>query len=389
MLNDVNANNERVQNQVKELSAQIATLRAENARLTSAGGAVASLRKDLEETNARLAEARKATEQHGASVAELTGLNEKLSGEKSALEMQLGQSRQAADAARAELSDVRGKIAQGDRALQAQLAMLNEVNANNERVQTQVKELTAQVATLRAENTRLASAGEATATVRTELDDVKARLTESRKAAEQHGATVAELTAANEKLGADVKTLQGQLEGLRGENTRLAQSDAALRDAEQRAANLGAAATQLASAQRDLQTARGEIARLTNTVQALDRDRTARVTALQQENAAIAARLRQAQGTLDSIASAARLINGGTGAPTAPVANAPAASTAAANVGIAPAPRLHTVVEGDSLTRISVRYYGTGNRWQDIYEANRETLKGENALRPGQRLRIP
>jgi nucleoid-associated protein YgaU len=47
------------------------------------------------------------------------------------------------------------------------------------------------------------------------------------------------------------------------------------------------------------------------------------------------------------------------------------------------------VVEGDSLTRISLRYYGTPTRWQEIYQANRETLSEANALRPGQRLRIP
>ena len=51
--------------------------------------------------------------------------------------------------------------------------------------------------------------------------------------------------------------------------------------------------------------------------------------------------------------------------------------------------RLHTVVEGDSLTRISLRYYGTPNRWQEIYDANRDALQGENALRLGQQLRIP
>ena len=50
---------------------------------------------------------------------------------------------------------------------------------------------------------------------------------------------------------------------------------------------------------------------------------------------------------------------------------------------------MHVVQEGDSLTRISVRYYGSGARWQEIYDANREVLKGENALRPGQRLKIP
>ena len=44
--------------------------------------------------------------------------------------------------------------------------------------------------------------------------------------------------------------------------------------------------------------------------------------------------------------------------------------------------------EGDSLTRISLRYYGTPNRWQEIYDANRDVLQGENALRLGQRLKI-
>jgi nucleoid-associated protein YgaU len=46
-------------------------------------------------------------------------------------------------------------------------------------------------------------------------------------------------------------------------------------------------------------------------------------------------------------------------------------------------------VDGDSLSRISLRYYGTPNRWQEIYDANRDSLAGANALRPGQPLRIP
>jgi len=66
----------------------------------------------------------------------------------------------------------------------------------------------------------------------------------------------------------------------------------------------------------------------------------------------------------------------------------PASGPAAPPI-VTPAPRYHTVQEGESLTRISVRFYGSPNRWQDIYDANREVLKGENALRPGQRLRIP
>jgi nucleoid-associated protein YgaU len=109
---------------------------------------------------------------------------------------------------------------------------------------------------------------------------------------------------------------------------------------------------------------------------------------LQTENLAITARLRQAQGTLDQIALAARLING-TGTPSSA---APAASTVPTIpiTAAAPAPeRFHLVAEGDSLTRISVRYRGTSNRWQEIYDANRDILRGENALKPGQRLLIP
>jgi nucleoid-associated protein YgaU len=125
-------------------------------------------------------------------------------------------------------------------------------------------------------------------------------------------------------------------------------------------------------------------------VQGVERDRAARLAQLQTENAAIAARLRQAQGTLDQIASAARLINGtsaGAPTPTAPVAST--VPTIPITAAAPAADRYHLVAEGDSLTRISVRYYGTSNRWQEIYDANRDILRGENALKPGQRLRIP
>src|SRR5690606_13120655 len=123
---------------------------------------------------------------------------------------------------------------------------------------------------------------------------------------------------------------------------------------------------QLPVAQRDLAAARAEIARLTETLQALERDRTTRVAQLQQENAAISARLRQAQGTLDQIASAARLLNGGgavTSAPPPPASPAMATAVRATAAPsspspITPGPRVHVVAEGDSLTRISVRYYG-------------------------------
>jgi nucleoid-associated protein YgaU len=351
--------------------------------LRRAGESAAALRTELDAVKAKLAETQKAAESHGATVAELTGLNEKLTNEKAAAEKQADQFRQTAEQARAELAELRNRVNANDQVAQAQHARLDELTATNEKLTAQTRDLTAQVTTLQA-------AADSAAALRADLDAVKARLAEAQQAAEGQGSTVAELTGTNEKLSADLKDLQAQLAALRSENAKLA-------DAEQRAAGLATASAQLTAAQRDLAALRAENTRLADTLQATDRDRAARIAQLQQDNAAISARLRQAQGTLDQIASAARLINGGAGL--APGGGSFVPTTATSSVPtiavqppapVAPVqPRVHVVQEGDSLTRISVRYYGTGGRWQEIYDANREILKGENALRPGQRLRIP
>ena len=55
----------------------------------------------------------------------------------------------------------------------------------------------------------------------------------------------------------------------------------------------------------------------------------------------------------------------------------------------ASAPRTYTVQSGDTLSTISKRFYGTPSRWIDIYQANRDRLPSENALRVGQTIRIP
>ena len=55
----------------------------------------------------------------------------------------------------------------------------------------------------------------------------------------------------------------------------------------------------------------------------------------------------------------------------------------------ASAPRSYTVKSGDSLSGISRKVYGTPSRWIDIYQANRDRLSSENALKVGQDLRIP
>ena len=70
--------------------------------------------------------------------------------------------------------------------------------------------------------------------------------------------------------------------------------------------------------------------------------------------------------------------------PQATPAPAPATSPDPASV-----PRSYTVQSGDSLSSISRKVYGTPSRWIDIYQANRDRLSSENALRVGQDIRIP
>ena len=51
--------------------------------------------------------------------------------------------------------------------------------------------------------------------------------------------------------------------------------------------------------------------------------------------------------------------------------------------------RIHTVEQGETLSGISQKYYGTASGWQKIYVANRNILSSPDRLRPGMRLVIP
>lgn len=52
-------------------------------------------------------------------------------------------------------------------------------------------------------------------------------------------------------------------------------------------------------------------------------------------------------------------------------------------------PETHTVVKGDTLTKISQKYYGTQNRWREIYNYNRDTLSTPSSLKIGDKLKLP
>ena len=52
-------------------------------------------------------------------------------------------------------------------------------------------------------------------------------------------------------------------------------------------------------------------------------------------------------------------------------------------------PKSYEVQSGDTLSKISEKFYGTANRWNDIYQANRDILSSARSLRVGQELLIP
>lgn len=52
-------------------------------------------------------------------------------------------------------------------------------------------------------------------------------------------------------------------------------------------------------------------------------------------------------------------------------------------------PKSYVVQSGDTLSKISKQFYGTENRWNDIYQANRDRLSSARSLRVGQELLIP
>jgi nucleoid-associated protein YgaU len=54
-----------------------------------------------------------------------------------------------------------------------------------------------------------------------------------------------------------------------------------------------------------------------------------------------------------------------------------------------PQEQWYTVTAGDSLSKIAKHFYGDSNRWQKIFDANRDQIKDPDLIRPGQKLKIP
>ncbi|MBN2223589.1 MAG: LysM peptidoglycan-binding domain-containing protein [Deltaproteobacteria bacterium] len=49
----------------------------------------------------------------------------------------------------------------------------------------------------------------------------------------------------------------------------------------------------------------------------------------------------------------------------------------------------YTIVKGDTLSGIAKKFYGDGNKYHQIFEANRGIIKNADLIYPGQTIRIP
>lgn len=55
----------------------------------------------------------------------------------------------------------------------------------------------------------------------------------------------------------------------------------------------------------------------------------------------------------------------------------------------APTDQTYTVEKGDTLSHIAKQFYGKANKWNAIFEANRDQLDDPDKIKPGQVLKIP
>jgi TPR repeat protein len=361
-----------------------------------------SLEKDLQVARASEAAALAAQESAVKSLPDVDATRIELNtlrGQVAKLDTQLKDSIRAGNRAQAEIGSLRGSLAASQAATAAATARAAQLGAANLQLSQDKNAALGRVAGLAAQLDK----------TRTQLDATDRKLTsagQTANAAErQHAAAVAglqlKLAHATQLGDAQAASLldwqhrfaaQGRaLEDTRGLNAKLAADNAKMvqtsTDLGQRNAALDrqvvAVSSALATAQdrvTKLAAAKAELelqlqsmgARLAQT----EHDRDAKVALAQDQNVALAARLKEAEDALSRIVASSKAMAESGYAPV------PASKRSGA-------PRTYLVKDGDSLSSISLLYYGTDARWQDIYTANRDQLKGKAELAAGLRINIP
>ncbi len=158
-------------------------------------------------------------------------------------------------------------------------------------------------------------------------------------------------------------------------------------EAEKNAAEKAALATQLEDAQRAMAALKIEaaVAEQVDALRTQLRQSQNQIADLAGENAELRNRLALAGSAPSSLGQAPNRPGSEPPPQIAPGSVAPAAPVAASAAG----PRTYTVAEGDSLSKISRKFYGTPNRWEGIVAANRAAIRKENTITVGMKLIIP
>jgi TPR repeat protein/chromosome segregation ATPase len=397
--------NRALAQRVSDLENQLTSAQSWRTRAEQLSDARETLLADNQALQTALAEARAAPkppadwqQQRGALTSRIESLQSELTTARS-YETTAGELMEANQALLASQGILEVRIADTDAAyqnaqaradaLENRLAELDPLPDRLNVVQTELVTLQGNYDAVSRENDALAQQiADAQAAARQQQQQARSTWSNERAQLE---AELARLRASTTELTTQSDNDQAQLASLIGEVTaarsRITDLEEQLLTANANADQLDTVNERVRSAEGELQAQRVANSRLQQSLTTERRTHENRLAALERENAALNTRLRQAQNTLDQIAAAARVLN--PGAANVPTASRAPLNTAASATGAAGGERTHVVVEGDSLTRISLRYYGTPTRWQEIYQANRETLSEANALRPGQRLRIP
>jgi len=378
---------------VETLRAQVIQLGLENKQLKTdaadttvldrARARMADLQKQLDEAHAAAAERAQQEGNNGDALKKLTADLAAANEANTALRSQLAEKTVTNDRL---LQDLTATRASGAGALADAKA---EGQSKNEELRAENQKLTAERDGLKQQLAQSGQQGHSQDAVVAELTAGRQKLEKERDELKQQMADLeAQLTAAKKsvseqtgRLAEETATLQQKLQTSEAEIGRLKKEEAtlgeqaAVNDLARRGAQEGydKAKADLA----ELQTKFDEEHRNSETSSAAAREKDASLAKLQEENAALKARVTQTQGTIEGVASARPAAQAGVPAP--PAASPPSP----------PPVRFHTVAAGDSLSRISQRYYGTPDRWSEIYNANREALGATGVLRVGLQLRIP
>jgi nucleoid-associated protein YgaU len=88
-----------------------------------------------------------------------------------------------------------------------------------------------------------------------------------------------------------------------------------------------------------------------------------------------------AENPVNAITDFFNQLFGAGGQPATPAGRPPVTAT--------PAARTHVIQDGDTLYALAVKYYGDGERFHDLYKANRDVLRSPDRLPAGSQLRIP